>query len=40
MYRLWIESEIWFRLVEQDQPLTDEMQEYLNSSRNTKEAEP
>lgn len=29
IYRLWIENEIWFRLVEKDQPLTPEMTEYL-----------
>jgi hypothetical protein len=28
--RLWMENEIWFRLVEHDQPLTREMTEYLN----------
>jgi len=39
VFRLWIENEIWFRLVEKDQPLTDEMQEYLRSSRDCKEAE-
>jgi hypothetical protein len=39
LFRLWIENEIWFRLIEQDQPLTDEMHEYLRSSRSCKEAE-
>lgn len=29
IYRLWIEDEIWFRLVNNDQPLTPEMTEYL-----------
>jgi hypothetical protein len=31
--RLWMENEIWFRLVERDQPLTQEMTEYLNHYR-------
>lgn len=29
IYRLWIENEIWYRLVREDQPLTPEMIEYL-----------
>lgn len=38
IYRLWIENEIWFRLENQDQQLTDEMFRYLQSSQNCKEA--
>ncbi|MEX1232340.1 MAG: hypothetical protein WEB58_18995 [Planctomycetaceae bacterium] len=30
IWRLWIENEIWFRLVERDQPLTSEMKQYLH----------
>lgn len=37
IYRLWIENEVWFRLVNQDQPLTEEMVQYLNSSLESKE---
>jgi hypothetical protein len=40
VFRLWIENEIWFRLEDQDQPLTDEMVEYLRASRDSREAEP
>jgi len=29
MFRLWIENEIWFRLVQNDLPLTHQMIEYL-----------
>jgi hypothetical protein len=33
LFRLWIENEIWFRLVEKDQPLTSEMEMYLGFSK-------
>ena len=38
IYRLWIENECWFRLVQKDQPLTSEMRSYLNVSRASQDA--
>src|SRR5262249_52563725 len=36
VYRLWIENECWYRLVQKDQPLTSEMCNYLNASHGTR----
>lgn len=38
IYRMWIENEAWFRLVNQDQPLTEEMVQYLRASSASIEA--
>lgn len=35
LYRLWLENEIWLRLVDESPPLTDSMQEYLRLSAQT-----